>query len=80
MKRKIWVTESEKDGKISYGVTITEETKTKHFYNLSENPERVESLCHNLQNTDISEAHIEDIIRDFIVEEACDRLIENSLR
>lgn len=79
MKREIIITEKlNQDGK-SYGLEIRENGKTRDFSELTESKDRIEQLKRNLENSDISAVHINDIIRDFVAEEACDRLMLNSL-
>lgn len=79
MKREIIITEKlNQDGK-SYGLEIRENGKTRDFSELTESKDRIEQLKRNLENSDISAVHIKDIIRDFVAEEACDRLMLNSL-
>ena len=80
MKRLVAVIKQTDSDNVSYGLKITEENIETIYSNLSDNKENVEQLCQNLQNSDISVVHINDIIRDFIVEEAYDRLLENSLQ
>ena len=79
MKREIIITEKlNQDGK-SYGLEIRENGNTRDFSELTESKDRIEQLKRNLENSDISAVHINDIIRDFVAEEACDRLMLNSL-
>ena len=79
MKREIIITEKlNQDGK-SYGLEIRENSKTRDFSELTVSKDRIEQLKRNLENSDISAVHINDIIRDFVAEEACDRLMLNSL-
>ena len=80
MKRYVAVIEHTHSDNVSYGLKITEENTETVYQNLSDSKANVEQLCQNLQNSDISAVHINDIIRDFIVEEAYDRLLENSLQ
>ena len=79
MKREIIITEKmNQDGK-AYGLEIQENGKTRDFSGLTASKDRIEQLKRNLENSDISAVHINDIIRDFVAEEACDRLMLNSL-
>lgn len=79
MKRDIVITEKLCGNRVSYGIEICENGKTQSFSALTENKERLEQLKIRLSNSDISAVHINDIIRDFVTEEACDRLLLNSL-
>ena len=77
--REIVITEKLNGDIISYGLTIRENGKTSCYSALTENKIRIEQLKRNLENSDISAVHINDIIRDFITEDACDRLLSNAL-
>lgn len=79
MKREIVITEKLNEDSISYGLKIRENGKTTCFSGLTERKDRIEQLKRNLENSDISAVHINDIIRDFVTEDACDRLLLNSL-
>ena len=79
MKRKIVITEKQSDDLVSYGLEIRENGNISRFSCLTEKRERIEQLKRNLENSDISAVHIDDIIRDFITEDACSRLIMNTL-
>lgn len=79
MKREIIITEKSNQDGISYGLEIRENGKTRDFSELTESKDRIEQLKRNLENSDISAVHIDDIIRDFVTEDACDRLMLNSL-
>ena len=62
MKREIIITEKlNQDGK-SYGLEIRENGKTRDFSELTESKDRIEQLKRNLENSDISAVHINDII------------------
>ena len=80
MKRSVAVIKTMHSDNASYGLKITEENIETVYSNLSDSEDKIKKLCLNLQNSDISIVHINDIIRDFIVEEAYDRLFENSLQ
>ncbi len=79
MNRNIVITEQLADEIKYYGINITENGKTMCYFRLTEKKEKIEQLKRNLQNSDISAVHINDIIRDFIAEDACDKLLINSL-
>ncbi len=79
MQRKIVITEKQNSDTTSYGVEIRENGNINCFSCLTERKDRIEQLKRNLENSDISAVHINDIIRDFVTEDACDRLLLNSL-
>ena len=79
MSRTVVITEELIEDTKSYGLEIREHGSISHFSGLTERKEKVEQLKRNLENSDISAVHISDIIRDFVTEDACDRLLMNSL-
>ncbi len=79
MKRKIVITEKQNEDSVSYSLEIRENGNIYCYSELTESRKRIEQLKRNLENSDISAVHISDIIRDFITEDACDRLLANSL-
>lgn len=79
MKREIVITEKQNEDSVSYGLQIREGGNVSCFSGLTENKNRIEQLKRNLENSDISAVHISDIIRDFVTEDACNRLLANSL-
>ena len=79
MKRKIVITEKQNEDSVSYGLEIRENGNIYCYSALTESRKRLEQLKRNLENSDISAVHISDIIRDYITEDACDRLLANSL-
>lgn len=79
MSRNIVITEELKEDTKTYGLEIRECGSISLFSGLTERKEKIEQLKRNLENSDISAVHINDIIRDFVTEDACDRLLLNSL-
>ena len=79
MSRKINLTENIRTGRITYGIEIITNDITETYPDITANKEKAEQLIRNLEDSDISAVHIKDIIRDFIAEEACDKLLANSL-
>ena len=79
MERKIRIIHSNVNSKRYYGIEIEENGNTETFSAVTESEEKAEQLKRNLADSDISAVHIRDIIRDFITEEACDKLIASSL-
>ena len=79
MERRIRIIHSNVNSKSYYGIEIEENGNTETFSAVTESEEKAEQLKRNLEDSDISAVHIRDIIRDFIAEEACDKLIASSL-
>lgn len=79
MKREIVIKEKQNGDTISYGIEIRENGNINCFSGLTERKDRIEQLKRNLENSDISAVHINDIVRDFVAEDACDRLLLNAL-
>ena len=79
MSRTIVITEELKEDVKTYGLEIREHGALSCYSGLTERKEKIEQLKRNLENSDISAVHINDIIRDFVTEDACDRLLLNSL-
>lgn len=79
MNRIIVITEKLINGTKSYGLEIHENGSTSNLSGLTEQKEKIEQLKRKLENSDISAVHINDIIRDFVTEDACDKLLLNSL-
>ena len=72
------IIEEQNDNKSIFGVTLENESCELRFPYISENRETVETLLSSIPD-DISEAHIKDIIKDFIMGKAYDKLIKNDL-
>ena len=79
MSRKIRIIHNTVNNRISYGIEVEENGNTEVYSDITESEEKAEQLKRNLADSDISAVHIRDIIRDFIAEDACDKLIANSL-
>ncbi len=79
MERKIRIIQAMVNNRICYGIAIEENGITEEYSAITESEEKAEQLIRNLTDSDISAVHIKDIIRDFITEEACDKLLANSL-
>ncbi len=62
-----------------YGILINDNGTNQQYSNLTTSKKKIEQLKRNLEDSDVSAVHIPDIIRDFIAEEACDKLIANSM-
>lgn len=77
--RKVTITERIKDNKIIYGLNISGNETAISFPEITDNKEQAEQLCQKLSDEDISFVHIQDIVKDFIAEGVCDKLIANSL-
>ncbi len=77
--RNIEITENISGNEIIFGLKISENETAISFPEITNNKERAELLCRRLLNDDIAIIHIQDIVRDFIAEESCDKLIANSL-
>ena len=79
MERKIKVISKSFNGRTFFGLEIEENGKTDTYSAITESEEKAEQLKQNLADSDISAVHIRDIIRDFITEDACDKMMANSL-
>lgn len=79
MKRNLRIIHSTVNNRIYYGIEIEENGNTETYSAVTESEEKAEQLIRNLADSDISAVHIKDIIRDFITEEHCDKLLANSL-
>ena len=77
--RKTYVTKTKTNNKVCYGIDISENETVTSFPDISDDKEEVEQLAVKLSDADIAFVHIQDIIKDFIAERACDKLIANSL-
>lgn len=72
------IIEEQIDNIIKYGVVIERNDCEFRFSNISENKRNVENLLSGLSE-DISPTHYGDIIRDFIIGEAYEKLSENNI-
>ena len=72
------IIEEQVDNIKKYGVVIKRNDCEFRFSNISENKTNVENLLSGLSE-DISPTHYGDIIRDFIVGEAYEKLSENNI-
>ncbi len=79
MTRSIIITEQCENGITYYGIDVNENNKSSSYIRLTEHKEKIEQLKGRLLNPDISAVHINDIIIDFIEEDACNKLLLNSL-
>ncbi len=70
--------EEQTDNKSIFGIAVENESCELRFPYISENKENVETLLSSIPD-DISEEHIKDIIKDFILGKAYDKLIKNDL-
>lgn len=77
--RKTEVTKIEKNGIFYYGLNISENEKTLSFPDISENKEEVEILAVKLSDSDTSDIHIRDILKDYFYEKMYTKLKTNSL-
>ncbi len=78
--RNVIVTENVDNGTATYGIEILADNGSKYAYSgLSTNNDSVRHLAENLMADDIADAHIEDIVRDFIIGESYDKLIVNNM-
>ena len=64
---------------VVYGVSVADKNGVTSYCKLTCSKEKIKQLKRNLEDSDISAVHIPDIIKDFIAEEACDKLIANSM-
>ncbi len=78
MLSKVEMTKEINEENISYGLNININDNIYKYRNLCNKLTDIEQLILQLDNKDISEAHIDDIIRDFIVGNAYDRIIINN--
>ncbi len=77
--RTIEVLSNNCDERTMYGLSIVENGFEAEYKELTHSKEKIEQLKRSLADSDISAVHIPDIIKDFIAEEACNKLIANSL-
>lgn len=78
--KNVTVIESNKNGCKMYGIEIvTENSEILCYQELSSDKESVEKLARNLDNSDISAVHINDIVGDFIIGESYDKLAINNI-
>ena len=79
MTRKVIITKNFINNRAFFGIRIEENGITEEYPAITENEEKAEQLKRNLADSDISAVHIKDIIKDYITEEACDKLLASSL-
>lgn len=72
------IIEEQINNKIIYGIVIENESCKLRFPYISENKDNVTDLLSSIPD-DISADHIKDIIKDFIMGKAYDKLIMNNL-
>ncbi len=72
------IIEEQINNKTVYGVEIENESCKLRFPYISENKSNVKDLLSSIPD-DISSEHIKDIIKDFIMGNAYDKLIKNNL-
>lgn len=79
MINKITVVEEQSADGEMYGLEITVNDKVFRYKDISSNKNEIEQLKTRLSNENISEKHVNDIIKDFIIGKAYDRLILNGI-
>lgn len=63
----------------SYGLIVETSENTLHFTGLTESKIAIQNLCKRIEGEDITNEHLKDIIKDFILGNAYDRLTANEL-
>ena len=72
------ISESIKDVK-AYGILVTIDNETLCFNGLTERQNEIDSLQSRINNSDMTKEHLNDVIKDFIIGNAYERLILNNL-
>lgn len=62
-----------------YGIVVTTDNETIHFNGLTERQNEIEALQTRINNSDMTKEHLNDVIKDFIIGNAYERLILNNL-
>ncbi len=79
MTEVLSITEKENNVLVSYGLEIKIDDELFNFSDLTNDKEEIEKLKSRIETGKISKEHIKDIIKDFIMGSALDKLITNNL-
>ena len=79
MIEKITIVKEQSGTVVNYGLEIHCNNKILNYKNITSEITEIEQLKLQLLRDEISESHINDVIRDFIMGKACDRLILNGI-
>lgn len=79
MTEVLTITEKENNILVSYGLEIKIDDEFFNFSDLTNDKTEIEKLKARIETGKISKEHIKDIIKDFIMGSAYDKLITNDL-
>ncbi|MBR3767886.1 MAG: hypothetical protein IKL10_06570 [Clostridia bacterium] len=79
MDLNIEVIEESVKGSTIFSIRITTTEKEFNYYGITENKEDAEALSEQIKAGNISPVHFNDVIHDFIIGKAYDKLIMNKI-